>query len=200
MKRWIYRITAGLALAAAILGAQIVLLPADNRPDGEAGADPQTLSDRHADTNGSAVIDNATVTDAVANDTDSAVPAAWASMATGELVIESGSTDTLTVRIADETAERAQGMQHLPGRVVRDNPIWFVFPEPRRTGWHMRNVRIPLDIVYVDETGQVIAIERMAPGQTGYGIDQPIAAALEVAAGEAKRLGIEPGVRLALAR
>jgi hypothetical protein len=170
MKRWILRIVAGLALAAGILAAQIVLLSPDADTTERTGA---------------------------------TIPAAWQSMTEGEVVIEGPGgrrQDVLAVRIADETAERAQGMQHLPARVVRDNPIWFVFPEPRRTGWHMRNVRIPLDIVYVDGTGTVIAIERMEPAQTGYGIDAPIAAALEVAAGDAERLGIVPGARLSLAR
>lgn len=104
----------------------------------------------------------------------------------------------LTVRIADEADERAQGMQHLPARVVRDHPIWFVFAEPRRVGWHMQNVRAPLDIAYVDATGTVIGVQRMTPDTSGYGINAPIAAALEVAAGEAERLGITPGTRLRL--
>lgn len=124
----------------------------------------------------------------------------WRSMHSAEVRIEKSDSDTrhLPVRVADDSAERAQGMQHLPAHIVRDNPIWFVFPEPRRVGWHMRNVRVALDIAYVDETGRVIEVERMTPDSSGYGIDAPIAAALEVAAGQAKRLGIERGTRLML--
>ena len=125
-------------------------------------------------------------------------PEAWHSMTTAELHIGAGDAQWLTVRVADEADERAQGMQHLPARVVRDHPIWFEFPTPRRVGWHMRNVAIALDIAHVDAAGRVIAVERMAPGGTGYGIDAPIAAALELAAGEAERLGIRPGSRLRL--
>ncbi|MEX0386698.1 DUF192 domain-containing protein [Spiribacter onubensis] len=134
-----------------------------------------------------------------ANDTE-ALPEAWHSMTTAEVQIipASGDSRWLTVRLADEADERAQGMQHLPARVVRDHPIWFEFPTPRRTGWHMRNVRIALDMAYVAPDGTVIAVERMEPGHSGYGVSEEIAAALEVAAGEAERLGIRPGTRLRL--
>ncbi len=172
MKRWIYRIVAGLLLAGFLLLGQALFL-GDNASNGATGSGQ-----------------------------DSSLPTAWQSMATGELKIEpaagSGFDQAiyLPVRIADEPAERAQGMQHLPARVVRDHPIWFVFDRPQRTGWHMRNVRIALDIIYVDTAGTVIGIERMEPEQTGYGINAPIAAALEVAAGQAEQLGITPGARI----
>ena len=144
----------------------------------------------------------------------SELPEAWHSMTTAEvqlvppdrLGVGGAPADTaastprwLSVRVADEPHERAQGMQHLPARVVRDHPIWFSFPTPRRVGWHMRNVRIPLDMAYIAADGTVIAVERMVPNGTGYGINEAIAAALEVAAGEAERLGIRPGTRLTLA-
>jgi len=135
--------------------------------------------------------------------TASSLPDAWQSMDTAMLNIQPANQTpphTLRVRVADDSAERAQGMQHLPSRVVRDEPIWFVFPTPRRTGWHMRNVRIALDIVYVDASGRVISIERMQPEGTGYGIDVPIAAALEVAAGQAKKLDIQPGSIVSLSQ
>ena len=48
--------------------------------------------------------------------------------------------------------------------------------------------------------GVVIGVERMMPGGSGYGTDAAIAAALELAAGQAEQLGIEPGVRLRLIR
>ncbi|MEX0431038.1 DUF192 domain-containing protein [Spiribacter insolitus] len=145
-----------------------------------------------------------------ASDTDT-LPEPWLSMTTAELEIippaagsggltasETPPTRWLTVRVADEADERAQGMQHLPARVVRDHPIWFEFPTPRRVGWHMRNVRIALDMAYVATDGTVIAVERMEPDRSGYGIDAEIAAALELAAGEAERLGIRAGARLQL--
>jgi len=131
----------------------------------------------------------------------SALPMAWQSMHQAQLRVNTlggKKPQWLTVRVADQADERAQGMQHLPASVIREQPIWFVFDEPRRTGWHMNNVALPLDIVYVDDNGVVIDIERMQPQGNGYGIRAPIAAALELAAGEAKRRGITPGTTLKL--
>lgn len=127
-------------------------------------------------------------------------PEAWQSMAPGVVRVtppDAGPRE-IPVRVADDARERAQGMQNVPASAIRRHPIWFDFPEPRVTGWHMRNVRLALDIAYVDAQGEVIGVERMEPGGSGYGIDRPIAAALEVAAGQAERLGIGPGTRLEL--
>lgn len=127
-------------------------------------------------------------------------PEAWQSMAAGVVrIIPPGAEPReIHVRVADDARGRAQGMQNVPASAIRRHPIWFEFPAPRITGWHMRNVRLALDIAYVDAQGEVIGVERMEPGRSGYGIDRPIAAALEVAAGQAERLGIEPGTRLEL--
>lgn len=127
-------------------------------------------------------------------------PAAWQAMEGGVLRItpEDGEPRELPVRVADDARERAQGMQNVPASAVRRHPIWFVFPEPRVTGWHMNNVRLALDIAFVNAEGEVIGVQRMEPERSGYGIDEPIAAALEVAAGQAERLGIEEGTRLEL--
>lgn len=170
MKRWVARIAAGLGLAAAILLGEAWLFGDTARSQGATAASQ---------------------------------PAAWQSMETGTVIIENmAETDSapdatrLTVRIADDASERAQGMQNLPPAVIRDHPIWFVFPEPRRTYWHMRDVRSALDIVYVDANGIVIGIDRMQPEQSGYASNAPISAALEVAAGQAGRLGIRPGTRI----
>lgn len=171
MKRWIVRIIAGLVLAGAILLGNAGLMGDSAGARSESGAAER--------------------------------PTAWQSMADGEVIIEP-TTDAesrrIRVRIADEASERAQGMQHLPPEVIRATPIWFEFPVPRRTSWHMRNVRAALDIAYVDDNGRVIGIERMTPGGSGYGSDAAIAAALELAAGEAERLGIQVGTRLRRAR
>ncbi|MDZ7809029.1 MAG: DUF192 domain-containing protein [Arhodomonas sp.] len=77
-----------------------------------------------------------------------------------------GREDPLVVRIADDARERAQGMQHLPPAEIRARPIWFAYPSPRVTRWHMRNVRLPLDIVWMDVDGR-------EPGGWPYGARWP---------------------------
>lgn len=124
--------------------------------------------------------------------------AVWESMPQATLRITGvdGETRKLAVRVADNPATRAQGMQRLSADTIREHPIWFVFDPPRRAGWHMNNVELALDILYVDADGRVIGRERMEPGGSGYGLDEPIAGALEVAAGQADRYGLERGARI----
>lgn len=128
--------------------------------------------------------------------------ATWESMpqASLRLVGVDGEVRHLMVRVAATPETRGQGMQYLTPDVIREHPIWFVFDPPRFSGWHMHNVALPLDILFVDESGQVIGRQRMEPEQTGYGIDEPIAAALELAAGQADRYGLAPGARITLER
>jgi uncharacterized membrane protein (UPF0127 family) len=124
----------------------------------------------------------------------------WEGMGSATLRIErpDGGADRLEVRVADEWAERAQGMQFLSAATIRAYPIWFVFPAPTSVGWHMQNVRAPLDIAWVDEDGRVTKVQRMEPEKDGYAADLPARYALEVAAGEAERLGIKRGTRLSV--
>jgi uncharacterized membrane protein (UPF0127 family) len=124
--------------------------------------------------------------------------ALWASMPEGALRLEGvdGEVTVLRVRVADTPRTRAQGMQYLTPEQIRAHPIWFVFETPQYTGWHMNNVQLALDIVFVDRDGRVIGVQRMQPGQSGYGIDAPISAALELAAGQAERYGLAPGARI----
>ena len=114
------------------------------------------------------------------------------------LVIEApdGGETAIAARVAAEPDARRRGMQRLDVATVRANPLWFVFPNARRTSWHMRDVNAALVIAYVDRGGRVLAVERMEPGRRGYGIDEPIRYALEVAADEAESLGLEAGARI----
>ena len=124
----------------------------------------------------------------------------WQGMETAVLRVErpDGSTQPLNVRVADDLAERRQGMQYLPATTIQAHPIWFVFPEPTTSGWHMTNVAAALDIVWADSRGYVVKVERMEPAQTGYVSAPQARFALEMAAGEARRLRIQPGTRLSL--
>ncbi|KAB7627295.1 DUF192 domain-containing protein [Alkalilimnicola sp. S0819] len=120
-----------------------------------------------------------------------------AGMSTGRLLIEPARNQAMLSVITARSAEqRATGYQHLPRE--RAQPMWFVFPRPTRSSWHMRNVGYALDIAFVDGNGQVIDIQRMLPERAGYRSPGLISAALEVPAGDMRALGIGVGTRLRL--
>lgn len=60
-------------------------------------------------------------------------------------------------------------------------------------GWHMHHVPLALDIAFIDANHRVVAVQRMEPEQSGYGIDRPIAFALEVVADQGRELGLQKG-------
>lgn len=103
----------------------------------------------------------------------------------------------LHARLASTAAHRGAGMQHLCPATIRELAILFRFPEPRRPRFHMNNVYAPLDIAFLSTSGRVVSVHRMRPDQPGTtGPDEPVAAALELAAGRAEQLGLERGVHI----
>lgn len=98
----------------------------------------------------------------------------------------------VTVRVADQPAERAAGMQWLCPESIARQPILFLMDAPVPGRFHMNNVYAPLDIAFLDADRRVLAIHRMHPG--GYLLtDTVIHGALEAAAGEFERWGLRVG-------
>ncbi|HET7570959.1 MAG TPA: DUF192 domain-containing protein [Gammaproteobacteria bacterium] len=131
-------------------------------------------------------------------------------------------THSFPVHIAATVAERAKGFGEAPPALIQHAAILFVFPSKgvRVSGltfsfggganhppsasvdWYfnMRHMLAPLDIAFMNADGRVLAVLRMVPGRKLYRPDQPYAAALEVAAGRAAKLGLERGARLICGR
>lgn len=102
----------------------------------------------------------------------------------------------LSVRTASDSTQRAAGMQKLCPDAVIANPMLFVFPEPQRASFHMRNVHVPLDILFIRADGVISEIHRMNPGATLTAPASPIRYALELSAGQAEELGLAVGHRV----
>lgn len=112
-------------------------------------------------------------------------------MAEGELVLAGPGERIvrLAVRVADDHRQRAAGFQHVCPETIEQTAIYFVFDRPRRPSFHMRNVKAPLDIAFMDADGVIVSIQRMEPYVLGarqhrtYGPQTEVAAALETRAG-----------------
>lgn len=108
--------------------------------------------------------------------------------------------ETVTLEVAKDELRRARGMM---GRqeIPRGTGMLFLFAEPGVQLFWMKNCLVPLDMIWLDERGQVIFVEAKAPPCAAepcpsYGPERPAAAVVELGAGEAARLGIREGVRL----
>jgi uncharacterized membrane protein (UPF0127 family) len=101
--------------------------------------------------------------------------------------------DTFTLEIADEPREYERGLMERKS-MPHDHGMIFVFPiEEPRTFW-MKNTLIPLDIIYLDSVGRVLAVKAMVPLDLGaVGSDGPAMYAIEVNQGATAQAGVRRG-------
>ena len=98
------------------------------------------------------------------------------------------------VWLADTPPRQAQGLMF-----VRSLPdlrgMLFAYPQPKPISMWMKNTYIPLDMVFIDDHGR---IQQIVEQTTPHSLDlirsnEPALAVLEIAGGEAKRLGLHAG-------
>ena len=63
--------------------------------------------------------------------------------------------------IAKSPEQRARGFQGVCPGLVIERSLLFSFPAPVHANFHMTGVAVPLDIVFMDVSRQVIDIQRM---------------------------------------
>lgn len=107
-----------------------------------------------------------------------------------------GGPATFQVEVADEPAEQARGLMFRPS-MADDAGMIFVFDPPRPASFWMRNTMIPLDMIFIDDTGRVesIAVRRDTYSQRASSSEGPVRAVLEINAGLSEALGIGPGAQ-----
>jgi len=98
------------------------------------------------------------------------------------------------VSVADEPSERERGLMFVE-ELPRGEGMLFLFEAPGEAGFWMRNTLIPLDLVFIDETGRIVRVhpDAIPHDETPIWSGLPVTAVLEVNAGEAARHGISVG-------
>ena len=79
----------------------------------------------------------------------------------------------------------------------------FLFAEATPHHFWMKNTMIPLDIIWLDDTGRVLFVSANTPPCKAdpcatYGTDTPVRRVLEIAAGMAKKEGVTVGSQIRL--
>ncbi len=105
-----------------------------------------------------------------------------------------GSTHDFNVELALTDKQRSLGLMHRK-ELAPDNGMLFIFPEERALSFWMRNTLIPLDIIFLKSSGEILNIRKMAEpltetGRTSLGLAKAV---LEIPGGRADELNIKAG-------
>ena len=114
------------------------------------------------------------------------------------LTIETGAgIHAIQVEVARTPEERGIGLMHRT-ELAPDRGMLFDFGTARPATMWMKNTLISLDMFFVESTGRIVTVaERTTPlSEKRIRSGQAVRFVLEMIAGSAQRLGIEPGDRL----
>lgn len=106
-----------------------------------------------------------------------------------------GKKTTIPVSVADTEAERAQGLS-FTRELTEGRGKLFLFDAPGTYGFWMKDMRYPIDIVWIDSTWKVVAVTTDIAPETYPQVFYPptdIRYVLELGAGDAERQGIVGG-------
>jgi len=114
-----------------------------------------------------------------------------------ETVVLGGEAHRLELAVTNSQIQR--GMMFRDAVPDRTGML-FVFPDLEVRSFWMKNCRVPLDAIFMDDTGTIVSIRHMAvpdPYASGdppsYSSFKPAQFVIEIRAGEAARLGLAPG-------
>jgi uncharacterized protein len=109
---------------------------------------------------------------------------------------------TIHAEVADTPKKRAEGLMYRE-HLAKDRGMLFTFGQAQPWTFWMKNTKIPLDIVWMNEKKQIIHIARNVPICTRtddscpqYQPNDPALYVLELGGGEADRLKLEKGTKL----
>ena len=107
----------------------------------------------------------------------------------------------LRVELARTSAQREQGLMNRSSLGAKAGMV-FLYPEPHRGGYWMKNTLIPLDIAFADARGRILRLFTMQPCRRDpcriYDPGVAYRSALEVNAGSFRRWGVRAGDRIAV--
>lgn len=101
------------------------------------------------------------------------------------------------VEIADDNKERARGLMHRT-QMDEDAGMLFLFDRMKVQSFWMKNTRIPLDMLFIDDAGVIVGIAENAEPMTltSRSVGKPSRYVLELNAGTSRRRGLAAGQRV----
>jgi uncharacterized membrane protein (UPF0127 family) len=99
--------------------------------------------------------------------------------------------------VADDDTRRARGLMFVR-ELAQNQAMLFVYPQTMPISMWMKNTYIPLDMLFVDDTGRVVKVAENTQPMSLKTIDseQPVRAVIEMNAGIASKLHLRAGSRV----
>ena len=123
----------------------------------------------------------------------------------GELTIYKEQSDSVIVKynieIAESDYETQTGLMHRESMEL-DQGMFFIFPDVLFHSFYMKNTKIPLDLIFIDEKLRIASYKENAQpmDETGLSSEVPVQYVLELNAGQRKEYSLEVGDRIAFIR
>ncbi len=119
----------------------------------------------------------------------------------GVLSIKKADSDsiikTLDIEIADNDYETQTGLMYRT-KLGTNHGMLFIFPDEDFRSFYMKNTKIPLDIIYIDEAKIIVSIQKNTKpfDETSLPSDAPAKYVLEVNGGLSDEWQLEVGDRI----
>lgn len=98
-----------------------------------------------------------------------------------------------SIEVAQSTEQTERGLMYRDS-MAEDHGMLFVMPRLDTWEFWMHNTRIPLDIIFIDRSGQVVEIhQRKAMDDTSMGPARPVQYVIELNMGTAQKIGLRRG-------
>lgn len=112
-------------------------------------------------------------------------------------VSSKGKRHLFTAEVAETPEQQARGLMFRES-IAPDAAMLFPFSPPRGASFWMKDTLIPLDMIFIRPDGSIafIAAETLPQSEVPVGVEEPLAAVVEIAGGRAAELGIEEGDRV----
>ena len=123
----------------------------------------------------------------------------------GELTIYKEQSDSVIVKynieIAESDYETQTGLMYRESMEL-DQGMFFIFPDVLFHSFYMKNTKIPLDLIFIDDKLRIASFKENAQpmDETGLSSEVPVQYVLELNAGQRKQYSLEIGDRIAFIR
>ncbi len=110
------------------------------------------------------------------------------------LIHAGGSAYKFSVEVADDAAEREQGLMFRENLAPNEGML-FLYPAAKQVAFWMKNTPLPLDMLFIAPDGRIINVAAMAKpfDEAPIRSEGEAIAVLEILGGSAAQLGIRAG-------